>query len=67
MDTKHTCTRCPICRGDGNMYQDGWGSLSPVAFEDTDEPVTCDYCEGSGRVGHCQRCWELEIEEEELH
>jgi len=53
-----------MCHGDATLYRDGWGRLSSVAFEDTDEPVTCDYCEGSGRVGLCRRCDELELEEQ---
>lgn len=61
--TEHTCTPCPICKGSGTVYEDGWGQQHSEMWEDTDSPESCDYCEGSGRVGRCDRCTELELEE----
>ena len=38
----HTTTTCPDCLGDGGWYNDEW--------EDDNDWVDCDHCEGSGEV-----------------
>jgi hypothetical protein len=61
----HTCRPCPVCYGRGTYYIDSFGQARPFVSEDTDQSESCDYCEGTGRVGRCQRCDELAMEEED--
>lgn len=62
--SEHTCKPCPICRGKGYLFVDLSGHCKPYQCEDTDESETCDYCEGTGREGKCDRCAELAIEDD---
>ena len=62
--SKHTCTPCPICRGNKSVYQSMDGGQHRHMWEDTDDEITCDYCEGDGRVGECYQCEKNRFAEE---
>jgi hypothetical protein len=65
MSKPHTCKPCEVCKGKGHFYVSFGGEVSPFMCEDTDESESCDWCEGTGREGDCDRCHELQFEEDD--